>query len=127
MWVVSLKRLRWFWATHPRAQVPLRGWYTLTSRTDWQSFADLRAAVPSADLVGNCTIFNIGGNNYRLIARVLFVSHKVFVLKVMTHAEYNRDDWPTQCGCFQPPPARKRPVRPKSSGRRKHNRRRKKP
>jgi len=38
-------------------------------------------------------------HRYRLIARVLYRSHKVYVLRVMTHAEYDRVDWPTQCGC----------------------------
>ena len=111
MWVVSLKRLREFWTIHSRAEVSLRAWFTQTSAADWENFNDLRATFPSADLVGNCTVFNIGGNNYRLIARVFYSSHKVYVLKVMTHVEYDRDDWPSQCGCFQPQPSRSRTMR----------------
>jgi len=53
-----------------------------------------RTTFPSADLGGNCTVFNVAGNYYRLIARVFFRSHKVYVLRVMTHAEYDREDWP---------------------------------
>ena len=113
MWVVSLKRLRGFWAVHPLAEMPLRGWFTQTSAADWGTFNDLWATFPSADLVGNCTVFNIGGNNFRLIARVFFRSHKVYMLRVMTHAEYSREDWPTQCGCHSGPPDRARPVRRK--------------
>src|SRR5437764_5310937 len=113
MWVVSLKRLREFWAVHPRAEIPLRAWFTQTSAAEWATFGDLRSTFRSADLVGNCTVFNVGGNNYRLIARVFYPSHKVYVLRVMTHAEYDREDWPAQCGCFSPPPARGRPVREK--------------
>ena len=116
MWVVSLKRLREFWAVHPKAEMPLRSWYTQTSAADWQSFGDLRATFPSADLVGNCTVFNVGGNNYRLVARVFFRSHKVYVLRVMTHAEYGRDDWPTECGCHSGPPDHVRPVKRKPPG-----------
>jgi len=108
MWVVSLKRLREFWAIHPKAEVPLRGWYTQTLAADWQTFSDLRATFPSADLVGNCTVFNIGGNNFRLIARVFFRSHKVYVLRVMTHVQYDRDDWAASCGCHSGPPERTR-------------------
>jgi mRNA interferase HigB len=111
MWVVSLKRLRQFWAVHPRAEVPLRGWFTQTSAAEWQNFADLRATFPSADRVGNGTVFNIGGNNYRLIVRVFFSSHKVYVLRIMTHVQYDREDWAEQCGCHEPPPARTRPIR----------------
>jgi len=113
MWVVSLKRLREFWRNHPLAEVPLRAWFTQTSASTWRHFSDLRATFPSADLVGNCTVFNLGGNKYRLIARVLYTSHKVYVLQVMTHTEYDSVDWPSECGCFQPPPERTRPVRPK--------------
>lgn len=113
MWVVSLKRLRDFWAAHPRSEVPLRAWHAQASAADWKTFADLRTTFPSADLVGNCTVFNIGGNRFRLIGRVFFASHKVYVLRVMTHAEYDREDWAEQCGCHQGPPDRTRPVRPK--------------
>src|SRR5436190_20113343 len=113
MWIVSLKRLREFWTVHAGAEVPLRAWFTVTTAALWRHFADLRATFPSADLVGNCTVFNIGGNNYRLITRVFYVSHKVYVLRVMTHLEYDREDWPSQCGCFLAPPDRTRPVRTK--------------
>jgi mRNA interferase HigB len=114
MWVISLRRLREFWTVHARAEVPLRGWFTLTSAAECETFNDLRTTFPSADLVGNCTVFNIGGNNFRLIARVFFVSHKVYVLRVMTHAEYDRENWPAQSGCFSGPPDRFRPVREKA-------------
>jgi hypothetical protein len=49
-------------------------------------------------------VFNIRGNNYRLVTRVVYVSQKVFVLKVMTHDEYDQDKWKEECGCFAPPP-----------------------
>jgi mRNA interferase HigB len=55
-----------------------------------------------ASLVGNCVVFNIGGNNYRLVTRPLYASQKVFVLKVMTHAEYDDNKWQETCGCFAP-------------------------
>jgi mRNA interferase HigB len=115
MWVVSLKRLREFWGVHPLAEVPLRAWFTQTSAAKWRNFGDLRATFASADLVGNCTVLNLSGNKYRLIARILYVSHKVFILRVMTHAEYDLTDWPKQCGCHDPPPKRTRPLRPKPS------------
>lgn len=57
----------------------------------------------TASIVGNCTIFNIGGNKYRLVTRILFPSQKVFVLRVMTHAEYDDDRWKQDCGCYSPP------------------------
>jgi mRNA interferase HigB len=126
MWVVSLKRLREFWAVHPRAEVSLRSWFTQTTAAQWRNFHELRLTFPAADLVGNCTVFNIGGNNFRLISRVFYTSHKVYVLRVMTHAEYDTEDWPEQCGCYLPPPQRPRPVRAKLALKPRVSKRRKK-
>jgi len=67
----------------------------------------LKADFGTASLVGSCVVFNIGGNQYRLATRILYPSQKVFILKVMTHGEYDQDKWKEECGCFQPPPARK--------------------
>ncbi len=127
MWVVSFKRLREFWTVHPRAEVSLRAWFAQTLAAEWQTFSDLRATFRSADLVGNCTVFNIGGNNFRLVARLFYTNHKVYVLRVMTHADYDRDDWPSECGCFQQPPDRTRPVRTKPRTTKRAAKRRKKP
>ena len=124
MWVVSLKRLREFWKAHSSAEVPLRAWFTRTSASDWRNFSDLRSVFPSADLVGNCTVMNVGGNKYRLITRVLYPSHKVYVLRVMTHVEYDREDWPKQCGCHQPPPKRARSPRPRRADKKRRAKRR---
>src|SRR5438552_9948066 len=108
MRVISKARLKKFWSL-PRchdAEGPLRAWYTHVSSKSvaWQSWANVKTAFATASIVGNCTVFNIGGNKYRLVARILYRSQKVFVLKVMTHAEYDEDKWKEECGCFTPPP-----------------------
>ena len=69
-----------------------------------RSWADLKATFANASLVGTCIVFNIGGNKCRLVTRVLYPSQKVFVLKVMTHAEYDEHKWKAECGCFEPSP-----------------------
>jgi mRNA interferase HigB len=111
MRVISKPRLKQFWESpgHEDAEGPLRAWYThVNSKTvAWQSWGDVKADFSSASLVGSCVVFNIGGNKYRLITRILYVSQKVFVLKVMTHEEYDEDKWKDQCGCFAPPPESK--------------------
>jgi mRNA interferase HigB len=61
--------------------------------TKWQNFVDLRQVFPSADQVGNLTVFNIGGNNYRLITLVDYKYQKVFIRHVLTHAEYDKEEW----------------------------------
>lgn len=117
MRVISKSRLREFWQQpgHDAAEGPLRACYThVSNRTvSWQTWADVKAAFANASMVGNCVVFNVGENKYRLIARVLYPSQKVFILKVMTHEEYDLDKWKEECGCFEPPPkpATKKPVR----------------
>ncbi len=49
-------------------------------------------------------MYNVGGNKYRLIGRIRYATQKVFVLKVMTHGEYNEDKWKDECDCFELPP-----------------------
>ncbi len=116
MRVISKARLREFWEVpgHGPAAGPLRAWYTHVNRrtVSWQLWGEVKADFGSASIVGNCIVFNIGGNQYRLVTRVLFSSQKVFVLKVMTHAEYHKDTWKDECGCFEPPP-------PKTAARRR--------
>ena len=66
----------------------------------WRAWSDVKASFGNASSVGNCVVFNIKGNDYRLITRILYVSQKVFVLKVMTHKEYDTNRWKDECGCF---------------------------
>jgi mRNA interferase HigB len=58
-----------------------------------RSFTHLRETFPSADLVGKLTVFNIGGNKVRLIAALHYNRKKVYVRAVLTHAEYDTDNW----------------------------------
>src|SRR5262249_11838612 len=112
MRVISKARLTRFWALpgHEDAEGPLRAWYTqVNSRTvSWQAWGDVKASFPSASLVGDCVVFNVGGNKYRLISCIRYATGKVFVLKVMTHGEYDEDKWKGECGCFEPPPPPKK-------------------
>jgi mRNA interferase HigB len=106
--VISKTRLRRFWELPGRddAEGPLRAWYTRVNNrtTAWESWADVKAEFASASSVGNCAVFNIGGNKYRLVVRIFYSSQKVYVLKVMTHKEYDRGKWKEECGCYAPPP-----------------------
>ena len=108
MRVISKARLRAFWEElgHEVAEGPLRAWHTHVSNktVSWKSWGDVKAEFGTASPVGNCVVFNIGGNKYRLVTRILYPSQKVFILKVMTHAEYDEDKWKEACGCFEPPP-----------------------
>ena len=112
MRVISKSRLRQFWEVPgcEDSRGPLQAWYTHVSdrSVNWRNWSDVRISFGNADLVGNCVVFNIGGNKYRLIVRILYPSRKVFILKVMTHKEYDQGAWKEDCGCFKPPPAKKK-------------------
>lgn len=63
------------------------------TQSAFESFAELRMTFPSADLVGDLVVFNIGGNKYRLIVSFHFNRGKVYVRHVLTHGEYDRGAW----------------------------------
>lgn len=63
---------------------------TILAIFGWTSFADLRATFNSADQVGGKVVFNIGGNNYRLVGLVAYRTQRAFVIWIGTHAEYDR-------------------------------------
>jgi mRNA interferase HigB len=116
--VIALGRLRDFWETYPDAESSLRVWYKVTRAAGWSNFADVRATFGNASAVGNCVVFNIAGNKYRQVTRVRYPIRTVFVLRIMTHAEYDdQERWQNDCGCHKPPP--RRPRRPKNSPRKR--------
>jgi mRNA interferase HigB len=120
MRVISKARLRDFWETpdcHDSAG-PLRAWHTHVSNKTvaWQAWRDVKADFGTASLVGNCVVFNIGGNKFRLVTRILYPSQKVFILKVMTHAEYDQNKWKEDCGCYEPPPLKPEKTKKPSPG-----------
>jgi len=78
---------------HPDARVPLNRWYAIVRKTDYASFAELRITFPSADQIEKFTVFNVGGNKYRLIVAIHYNRKKVYIRRVLTHAEYSRGHW----------------------------------
>ncbi len=88
MRIIKRGALQKFWREHPDAKASLESWYAVLRKADWTTPAGLNQVYPSADLVGRRTLFNIAGNKYRLIARVNYQNQRVFVLYILTHAEY---------------------------------------
>jgi len=112
MRVISKARLKRFWESVGRNEAagPLKAWHSHVSDKSvaWKSWGDVKATFTSASLVGNCVVFNIGGNKFRLVTRVLYPGQKVFVLKVLTHREYDDEKWKEDCGCYSAPPKQKK-------------------
>jgi len=93
MHIIIRKRLIEFSNIHPDAEVPLDRWYRIVKSTNFASFSDLRKTFPTADQLGRLTVFNIGGNNYRLIAFIIYSNKRIYIRQILTHSEYNKDKW----------------------------------
>jgi mRNA interferase HigB len=93
MHVISRKALRVFWQRHPDSEQPLRRWHRILSTTDFATFGELRETFPSADVVDDLIVFNVGGNKYRIIASIHFNRRKVYVRHVLTHVDYDQGNW----------------------------------
>ena len=93
MHIISHKTLKQFWEKHPDSQSALIRWFKIVKKTDFATFNELRQIFPSADMVGELIVFNIGENKYRLIASIHFNRSKVYIRHVLTHAEYDLEAW----------------------------------
>ena len=93
MHVIAKTALTAFWSRFPEAELPLRAWHHLMEKGAFKDFSDLRTTFGSADYVDGLTVFDIGGNKYRLIASIHYNRRKVYIRAVLTHAEYDRGRW----------------------------------
>jgi mRNA interferase HigB len=83
---------------HADAKSALETWVALVRKARWSSIGELRAVFPSADGVEvaskrTATVFNIRGNRYRLITAIHYRTGCIYVMRFLTHAEYNKDTW----------------------------------
>lgn len=90
--VIAPSTLRAFWEQHPAAEAPLKAWQKLIQAGTYSTWADLRNDFPRADYISErrLTIFDIGGNKYRLITFIRYESQTVFIKHIYTHAEYDK-------------------------------------
>lgn len=97
MRVISRSALKAAAEKHPRAAEELEVWYRRVRAASWADFTDLREDFRTADLYGNCTIFDIRRNEFRLITWVNYKRQSVFVRAFLTHADYDREGWKNDC------------------------------
>ena len=95
-----LKRstLRHYAARFPKAGRPLENWARLVLSGSWQNLVETRRMFPHADQAKvksgkTVTIFNVCGNDFRLITAIHYDRRQVFVLNFLTHVEYSRHAW----------------------------------
>ena len=90
MRIITLKTLRLFWEQHPDAQQALQAWYRDAKHATWHTPADIKNVYRNASIVGNNrVVFNIRGNQYRLIVAINYAHGIVYIRFIGSHHDYN--------------------------------------
>ncbi len=102
MRIITERKLREFCdaadgAERSRREKAMREWSSVVRRADWKNFSEVRGTFNHSDVYCNCTIFDVGGNRYRIIAKVAYGIKVVFIRAVLTHPQYDRDRWKQDC------------------------------
>ena len=93
MRIVAVGTLKKFWARHPEVEQPLKAWYDEARHAVWATPRHIKARYASASFVGsNRVVFNIKGNDYRLVVAVAYRFQAVYIKFVGTHAQYDEID-----------------------------------
>ena len=91
MRIIAKSALRAFWERHPDSEQALLSWYQEVKQADWDSPYKVKSRYPSASIAaGDRVVFNIRGNNYRLVVKISYRYRVVYVRFVGTHAEYDK-------------------------------------
>jgi mRNA interferase HigB len=93
MHLISIRHLRESAAKYSDVDTQIEDWYATVKRANWNSLEDVRLIYSNAEAVGNFTVFNIKGNNYRLIVGIDYEDRTVYFKYFLTHAEYDKDKW----------------------------------
>ncbi len=93
MRVIAKRNLRAFWELHPDCEQQMTSWYREAEKSVWKSPVDIKKKYPSASIISeNRIVFNIKGNNYRIIVKINYSYQMVWIRFVGTHSEYDKID-----------------------------------
>ena len=93
MHLISIQNLRKDAAQYPDVKNKIDSWNETVKKAEWQNLEDVRKIYRDAEAVGNFTVFNIKGNEYRLIVGINYEEQTIFYKYFLTHAEYDKDKW----------------------------------
>ena len=93
MRVISRKRLKDYWERRPTVEQGLKAWFAEAENADWKTPADVKATYGNASVLKDgCVVFNICGNNHRLVVRINYSFRTVYIRFIGTHSEYDAID-----------------------------------
>jgi len=91
--IIAKRTLQDFWKRHPKAKGPLEAWHQEVAQADWASPSAVKAHFRSASVLqGNRVVFNVAGNQYRLVMKINYPYRVVYIRFIGTHAEYDAID-----------------------------------
>lgn len=91
--VISKSAWKEIVAADPTLESSISAWYKVASTANWANIVDVRQTYPHADFVDPYTVFNVKGNNYRLIVKIEYKYQMIFVKHLLTHEEYDQGSW----------------------------------
>lgn len=93
MRIIARRTLREFWERYLDVEQPLRAWCANAKRAGWKTPADVKAAYRNASFVANNrVVFNIKGNQYRLVIAIDYQYSVIYIRFVGTYQEYDKID-----------------------------------
>ncbi len=93
MRIIAHRTLVLFYKKHADAKTAIEEWYQKTSAAEWKTFAEMKKTFNNVDAIGNQRfVFNIKGNEYRIVAIVKFTIKMVYIRFIGTHSEYDKID-----------------------------------
>lgn len=100
--MISRKKLRAFYEAEAERRQhanAFEDWFKLTRKARWQTFRDAKALFGQTDVARDtksrrtATIFDVGGNKYRIITLIDYARQAVLVTHVLDHKEYDKGSW----------------------------------
>ena len=95
MRIIAKSRLLSLAAAYGDCIQQVTAWYHIASKAHWQNLSDVRQTFRHADIVGDKTVFNIKGNDYRLIVHIRYDIGIIYIRNLLTHADYDKGAWKT--------------------------------
>jgi mRNA interferase HigB len=93
MHLITIRNLRQDAALYPDVRKQINDWNEIVKGASWQSLIDVQSIYRDAEAVGNFTVFNIKGNQYRLIVSIDYETQLIYYKYFLTHSEYDKDQW----------------------------------